>query len=55
MWKLSGVAVHPGMDLFLSFSVPEGTEKIAGWIGGLAGLLWRSIFGLTLCQMWPFN
>ena len=29
----------PGMDLLLSFSVPEGTERIAGLIGGLAGLL----------------
>ena len=27
------------MDLLLSFSVPGETEKIAGWIEGLAGLL----------------
>ena len=29
----------PGMDLLLSFSVPGGTEKVAGWIGGLTGSL----------------
>ena len=41
----------PGMDLLLSFSVPGGTEKIAGWIWGLAGLLGGSIPRLTLCKM----
>ena len=29
----------PGIDLLLSFSVPGATEKNAGSIGGLAGLL----------------
>ena len=41
----------PGMDLLSSFSVPGGTEKIAGWIWGMAGLLRGSIPRLTLCQM----
>ena len=46
----------PGINLLWSFSVLGGTEKIAGWIGGLAGLLGGgSIPRLTLCQMWPFN
>ena len=40
-----------GIDLLLSFSVPGGTEKTAGWIWGLAGLLGGSMPRLTLCQM----
>ena len=43
IWSCSS----PWDGLIFKFFSAWGIEKIAGWIGGLAGLLWRSIFGLN--------